>query len=819
MKKLFTFLFALIAGIGIASSATSGKCGDNLTWNLSNGVLTISGTGDMHNYGWNNWMSIGAWVESPWYSNRNSIHTVIINDGATSIGEVAFFGCSSLTSVTIPNSVTGIEKEAFENCSSLTSVTIPNSVTGIGKEAFRGCSGLTSVIIGKGVRSILDNAFEGCTKLTSITIPNSVTYIGNYAFSDCSKLTSITIPNSVTSIGDNAFYGCSSLTSITIPNSVTYIGYKTFIDCSSLTSVTINSDAIVNEDYSSDYNLKNIFGSQVTKYIIGPTVNGIGKYAFYECAGLSSVTIGNSVTRIGDNAFKGCSKLSSVTIPNSVTSIGDNAFEGCTKLTSITIPNSVTSIGDNAFYGCSSLTSITIPNSVTSIGDNAFYGCSSLTSITIPNSVTSIGKEAFRDCSGLTSVTLTAASEKEFCKGQGNYLLCAAEVTCQRKIQINGTEVTEFTIPNGVTSIEDQTFYNCRHLTSVTIPNSVTSIGWHAFYGCSSLKSVHISNIAAWCQISFYTQYSNPLYYAKKLYLNGELVTDLVIPNSVPFIAGGAFMNCSSLTSVTIPNSVTTIGNYAFENCSSLTSVTIGNSVTSIREYAFYGCNKLYDVYCYASTPPTADQSSFANYNAFLHVPCDNQRIYLLDVLFGNFKYVECIGAEEVMTDGVTVAPGKNDAVFTWPTEGSAKSYTLEIKKDGMVFCTLTFNANGQLTGIAFMPRPDGSTPAKAATSVGAGYQFTVTGLDGASHYTYKLTTKDAANQVIASYTGEFSTEGFTALEDAVIPSLRVVDGAVVCDEPYTIYDMSGRDVTNQNGNLQGVYIVRTAKGAVKVVF
>ena len=293
----------------------------------------------------------------------------------------------------------------------------------------------------------------------------------------------------------------------------------------------------------------------------------------------------------------------------------------------------------------------------------------------------------------------------------------------------------------------------------------------------------------------------------------------MTIPNSVTTIGNNAFGGCSKLTSVTIGNSVTRIGDNAFKGCYSLTSVTIGNSVKSIGYEAFYGCDKLYDVYCYATTPPTAYQSSFANYNVFLHVPCDNQRMYLLDAVFGNFKYVECLGAEEVMTDGVTVAPGKNDAVFTWPTEGSAKSYTLEIKKDGMVFCTLTFNANGQLTGIAFMPRPDGSTPAKAATSVGAGYQFTVTGLDGASHYTYELTTKDAANQVIASYTGEFSTEGFTALEDAVIPSLRVVDGAVVCDEPYTIYDISGRDVTNQNGNLQGVYIVRTAKGAVKVVF
>ena len=477
---------------------------------------------------------------------------------------------------------------------------------------------MDSVIIGNGVTSIEKCTFEYCTSLTSVTVGNSVTSIGDGAFLDCSKLSSLTIGNSVTTFGDRAFHSCSSLT-----------------------SVTINSDTLLNKDYSSADNLKNIFGSQVTKYIIGPTVKGIGSFA-----------------------FQGCSGLSSVTIPNSVTSIGDNAFEGCSKL-----------------------------------------------------------------------------------------------------------------------------------------------------------SSVHISDIAAWCQISFGNTSANPLICAHNLYLNGDIVTDLVIPNSVTSIGDYTFEYCTSLTSVTIPNGVTSIGNRAFIYCSGLSSVTIPSSVTTIGKYAFMACNNLYDVYCYATTPPTADQSSFTNYNAFLHVLCNNQQMYLSDEVFGKFQSVVCLGADDVMTNGVTVAPGKNDVVITWPTEGSANSYTLEIKKDGMVFCTLTFNANGQLTGIAFMPRPDGSTPAKAATSVGAGYQFTVTGLDGASHYTYELTTKDAANQVIASYTGEFSTEGFTALEDAVIPSLRVVDGAVVCDEPYTIYDISGRDVTNQNGTLQGVYIVRTAKGAVKVVF
>ena len=340
---------------------------------------------------------------------------------------------------------------------------------------------------------------------------------------------------------------------------------------------------------------------------------------FVDNTNIKKVEIAHGVTSIGDKAFLRCKALTSIEIPDSVTKIGSYAFLRCSALTSIEIPDSVTSIGNLAFDGCEALTSITIPNSVTTIGEFAFYGCEALTSIEIPNSVTSIGRHAFSECEALTSVT---------------------------------------------------------------IPNSVTEIGDDAFEGCEALEKVEFASIESLCSISFNGGYSNPLELAPHLYINGQEVTNLIIPNGVTSIGTFAFGACGALTSIEIPDSVTTIeeeafsyctslmsinvtednlnyasidgvlynkdkkiliqcpggknnieipnsvriiGENAFSGCEALTSITIPNSVTSIGEYAFDGCKALTSIEIPNSVTEIGEEAFCRCYALKdLHIRCEH---------------------------------------------------------------------------------------------------------------------------------------------------------------------------------------------------
>ena len=177
---------------------------------------------------------------------------------------------------------------------------------------------------------------------------------------------------------------------------------------------------------------------------------------------ITSVVIEPGVTSIGSQAFYECSNLTSITIPSGLTSIGEQAFGNCTGLTSITIPSGFISIGDYAFGNCTGLTSITIQNGVTSIGTGAFWNCTGLTSITIPSSVTSIGVNVFYNCTGLTDITVDS-NNSSFCSESG--VLFNKDKTTLIYYPL-GKNDSSYTIPDGVTVIEQYAFYCNSKLTS-----------------------------------------------------------------------------------------------------------------------------------------------------------------------------------------------------------------------------------------------------------------------------------------------------------------------------------------------------------------
>ncbi len=254
--------------------------------------------------------------------------------------------------------------------------------------------------------------------------------------------------------------------------------------------------------------------------------------------------------------------------------------------TSTTTTCSITGIKDKT------ITEIVVPDYVTSISQGAFSGCTSLESITIPfvggsrKTPSNTYQYPFGYIFGTSSYTGGTATTQ--------YYYGSSTSSTTSSTYYIPTSLKKVTVTGG--NILYGAFYNCSSLTSVVIGDSVTSIGDYAFEYCSALTSVHISSIESWCNIEFGNFYSNPLSYAENLYLNGELVTELVIPNTVTEIKDHAFHNCESLTSVVIPDSVTSIGWSAFNSCDSLKSVVIPDSVTSIRPYAFEDCTALTSV-------------------------------------------------------------------------------------------------------------------------------------------------------------------------------------------------------------------------------
>ena len=471
-------------------NAQSGKTG-LLSWSISDSTLTISGSGAMPDYTFSS--------AAPWSSYQSNITTIIIGDSVMSIGNYAFYNCSSLTSITISNSVTNIGHFAFGDCSGLNSITIPNNVTTIGGSAFNSCSGLTSFTISNSVTNIANFTFQDCSALTSITIPNNVKSIGLYAFANCSNLTTVNFnADSCYSINDansllNCWQGCSSLTTINIGNNVKWIPDFAFKNCSSLTSITIPESVTI----IGRLPFLNCTSLDTANF---NAINCISYSSIFATSTLKVLNIGNHVKKIPNDAFSSCGNLTTVNFNadscismNSNFNTINNYWRGCDSLTTINIGDNVKRIPDNAFPDCSKVTSIIIPNSVTNIGRNAFNGCSNITSITIPNGITSIGVSAFSNCSNLTTVNFNADS-------------CIS-------IEYSGLEhcslLTTINIGNNVKWLPNNAFYNLNKLTSITVNATVPpKLRPQTFYNVSDSIPIYIPCFS-------YDNYSNDSLWSK----------------------------------------------------------------------------------------------------------------------------------------------------------------------------------------------------------------------------------------------------------------------------------------------------------------
>ena len=453
----------------------------------------------------------------------------------------------------------------------------------------------------------------------------------------------------------------------------------------------------------------------------------------------------------------------------------------------------VASIGAGAFMECTNISSVTIPNSVTSIENSTFEGCTRLTSITIPSSVTSIKASVFYGCTNLTSIKVGSGNTKYDSRDNCNAIIETATNTI-----IRGCKNTE--IPNSVTSIGEYAFRESG-LYSFTIPNSVTSIEEYAFRE-SGLTSITISN-------------------------------------SVTEIKNGVFYDCPSLTSISIPNSVTSIGEYAFYGCTGLTSITIPSSVTFIGRDAFKRCTNIRQVTCLATIPPkiSPDRAFFTlgfyeqiDYEpCTLLVPCESVEDYKKAYDWDRFNSIECLESEtvELTKDEVKVEPERSEAVFTMPQNESANSYTLTIQNNGVTFCTLTFNAQGQLANIDFSTNK--SYELKSGVEA---FQFTVTGLSTAEDYGYSFKALASNKSVLKEYSGSFTTKnedgtggsvqgggegsgqggqgGSTAVSEVSnATAVTIANGQILVngEAPAFVVTVSGQKIANANLKA-GVYFV-----------
>lgn len=543
---------------------------------------------------------------------RGTNRSVIPNDGSvTAIGEGAF-STSQITHLDIPEGVTILGASAFW-CCGIQSISLPSTLKTIGYGCFN-ATRLTEVIIPEGVETIASDAFTWCSELKSIKIPSTVKeiyynsinncpieyleyngcyYLGTeenpylylikasdniqtldihpdtkiiagYAFQSLTYLVSATVPSTIESLGSSSFYGCSSLCEVYID--ATYVGSYSFMNCTSLVNV-----------------------------VIGDNTLDLGELTFSGCTSLVNLTLGQSLERIGSVMFSFCDSLTYVVIPDSVVEILDSAFS-CANLETIVIGSGVRYIDNSAIPYSVPLKTVyykgTLEEWRNLVPDYAYPYSEADIYFYSDIQPTDEGKFWHYVDGVITPWPEVILPSLEFRdNGDGTCTVVGLGTITDTDIVIPERDKTG----KIVVSISKRAFQNNTSITSVTLPSTLRYMD-EEFYGCTSISRVYISDLEAWCRISFACS-ANPMAYGADLYLNGELVTELVIPDSISMISKYSFLGCTSIEKLVIGSNCILVDCEAFAYCTSLKEIVIEGFSIALSDYAFLGCDNIERVY------------------------------------------------------------------------------------------------------------------------------------------------------------------------------------------------------------------------------
>ena len=775
------------------------------------------------------------------FSGCTGLTSVEIPNSVTSIGSWAFRDCESLTSVTIPNTITEIQERTFEGCSSITSINIPSTVTNIGYRAFAGC-GFASIKIPNSVNTIRAHAFDGCRNLEEITIPHNVQYIGEgdydyyhqeqnsgNIFVGCNKLEKIVwLARNCRSSGSiQSFWGVKTqIKTFVIGDSVDVIMRGLCYGMSNLDTLVIhcelNADSIGASAFSgcktsylglvmsdSTPNIKSLFADtwNTVKEIelfpgstsCGTLVGGTNHLPFMGNPSVEKITIPANIAVIPDSTFMNCAKLKEVTlgltedagaastprtsrrISNAYkdggtidgeswdliqeTDVKDEVFKGCSSLSSIYFGRGVKSIGASACENCTTLTRIHLSESLREIHMNAFKNCP-LTSLKLPNSINRINQGAFEGCA-LTEIEIPASMDNAYGL-DGKVFANNADL---EKVVINCYADQCRTNSN---NRRDQ-FEGCENIKSITLKTKHDSPALNDLF-----SPTVINNLEELIYLPNTTEI--PMMFNSTNCKFSKLMK-LVLPEGLQKIGSGNFNGCH-LTTLTLPSTLKEIGSCSFQDCRF-------SSIISKAQDA----PKLY----YEENKP--DLEVFLNVSRSTPVGVPDKSKYMNRNIWKEFQ--DAIYAKNdhqpttLATNEVNVTTTNNSATVSYPVADGGSSASITLASQGTGEEYIYYNTDIPVDEANMPRRAVHLTTRENDMDSFAGYSFTIQSLEANTTYDYTVTIYNSTEEVLAEYTGSFTTleDEATAIDQisndpTQLPNKLLRNGQILIlrgDHTYTV--------------------------------